>query len=94
MSLFFNILIIYLMIISLIAVVVTIYDKVQAVRGKWRVKEKTLLLISALGGSVSMLVTMLIIRHKTKHIKFMLVIPAIILVQGVVAFLIWRFING
>jgi uncharacterized membrane protein YsdA (DUF1294 family) len=39
------------------------------------------MLISALGGSVTMLVTMLVIRHKTRHIKFMLGIPLIIIAQ-------------
>ena len=71
----------YLGVISVIAVVVTIADKVKAKRGAWRVPENTLLLLSALGGSVAMLVTMLLIRHKTKHLKFMLGIPIIIVLQ-------------
>jgi len=49
---------------------------------KHRTRESTLLLLSALGGSVAMLATMLIIRHKTKHVKFMLGIPLIILLQA------------
>lgn len=46
-----------------------------------RIPEKTLLIISALGGSVAMLITMRAIRHKTQHMKFMLGIPAIIVAQ-------------
>ncbi len=76
-----NILYGYLGVISVIAVVVTIADKVKAKRGAWRVPENTLLLLSALGGSIAMLVTMLLIRHKTKHLKFMLGIPIIIVLQ-------------
>ena len=76
-----NILYGYLGVISVIAVVVTIADKVKAKRGAWRVPENTLLLLSALGGSVAMLVTMLLIRPKTKHLKFMLGIPIIIVLQ-------------
>ena len=72
---------IYLAVISFIAIVVTISDKSKARRNKWRVPEAALLGISALGGSVAMLITMLIIRHKTKHIKFMLGIPLIIALQ-------------
>ena len=49
---------------------------------KHRTRESTLLLLSALGGSVAMLATMLIIRHKTKHVKFMLGIPLMILLQA------------
>ena len=76
-----NILYGYLGVISVIAVIVTIADKVKAKRGAWRVPENMLLLLSALGGSVAMLVTMLLIRHKTKHLKFMLGIPIIIVLQ-------------
>ena len=47
--------------------------------------KKVLLLFSALGGSVAMFITMLIIRHKTKHVKFMLGIPIIMIVQIAIA---------
>jgi uncharacterized membrane protein YsdA (DUF1294 family) len=40
------------------------------------------LLLSLLGGSVAMFATMLMIRHKTKHLKFMLGIPAIMILQA------------
>lgn len=73
---------IYLVIISLISIVTCIYDKIAAKRmPKHRTREASLLILSALGGSVAMLVTMLIIRHKTKHVKFMLGIPLIIALQ-------------
>jgi uncharacterized membrane protein YsdA (DUF1294 family) len=52
---------------------------------KLRIPEKVLLLFSALGGSVAMFITMLIIRHKTKHVKFMLGIPIIMIVQIAIA---------
>ena len=72
----------YLLIISIISVCVTIYDKWAAKkRPKERTRESTLLLLSALGGSVAMLLTMYSIRHKTKHMKFMIGIPLIIAVQ-------------
>ena len=81
-----KILIGYLIVISVISVVVCIYDKIAAKHNpKHRTRERTLLLLSALGGSVAMLVTMLLIRHKTKHAKFMVGIPAIILMQAGIA---------
>lgn len=92
MNIFLFILAIYLIVINLIAVIVTIYDKLCAVRRRWRVKECTLLLLSALGGGISMYITMLLIRHKTRHIKFMLGIPLILIVQLIIAFLIWRYL--
>ena len=73
---------IYLAVISVISIIVCCYDKFASKHlSKHRTRERSLLLLSALGGSVAMLVTMLIIRHKTKHTKFMLGIPLIILAQ-------------
>lgn len=72
----------YFLGISMVSVVVTCYDKWAAVkRPKHRIPEKILLLLAALGGSVAMYLTMLTIRHKTKHMKFMLGIPGILLAQ-------------
>ena len=92
MNIILFILAIYLILINLIAVIVTIYDKLCAVKRRWRVKESTLLLLSALGGSISMYITMLLIRHKTRHKKFMLGIPLILIFQLIIAFLIWRYL--
>ena len=73
---------IYLGAISLISIIVCCYDKIAAKHNpKHRTRESTLLWLSALGGSVAMLVTMLLIRHKTKHLKFMIGIPLIIILQ-------------
>lgn len=74
-------LLIYLVIINIISIIVTVYDKYCAIHNKWRVKEATLLTLSALGGSIAMYITMQVIRHKTKKLKFMLGIPLIIVLQ-------------
>lgn len=78
-----HILLIYLVILSLVAVTITVYDKKASRQGKRRVKERTLLAVSILGGSAAMLAAMLAMRHKTRHAKFMAGVPAIILVQAV-----------
>ena len=72
---------VYLAIISLISVAVTVHDKSAARKNRRRVPEKTLLLLALAGGSVSMYLTMQMIRHKTRHAKFMLGIPAIMALQ-------------
>ena len=79
--------IIYLAIISLMSIVVCIYDKKISKKNRveLRIPEKVLLLLSALGGSVAMFITMLITRHKTKHVKFMLGIPVIMVIQAAIA---------
>lgn len=76
----------YLAVISFISIIVCIYDKIISKKNKvqLRISERALLILSALGGSVAMLVTMLIIRHKTKHVKFMLGIPLIIVAQAAI----------
>ena len=77
----------YLAVISVISIIVCIWDKKISKKNKveLRIPEAVLLLLSALGGSVAMFITMLIIRHKTKHVKFMLGIPIIIIVQIAIA---------
>ncbi len=73
--------VIYLLLINILGAVLTVYDKFAAKRGLYRISEKNLLTLSALGGSVSIYAVMLTIRHKTLHKKFMLGIPVIIILQ-------------
>ena len=77
-----DIIICYLIIISAASIITCIYDKLASKHfTKHRTREASLILLCVLGGSVAMLVTMLIIRHKTRHSKFMIGIPLIILLQ-------------
>lgn len=73
--------IIYLASISIAAVVMTVSDKSRAKRHKRRIAEKTLFVTSILGGSAAMYLTMLAVRHKTKHKRFMIGLPLIMIVQ-------------
>ena len=92
-NLLLSIFLAYIAIISLISIVVCIYDKKISKKNRveLRTPEKTLLILSALGGSVAMFITMLIIRHKTKHVKFMLGIPVIMAFQAVIVYLLFHF---
>ena len=73
----------YIIVISLCSIVVCIYDKKISKRNnvKLRIPEKSLFIWSAVGGSVAMYVTMHLIRHKTKHVSFMVGIPVIFVLQ-------------
>lgn len=77
---------------SALSVIICCYDKIAA--KKWqksRVPELFLLFLATLGGAVSMLGCMLIIRHKTRHKKFMLGLPAIILLQaGIILYFLYH----
>ncbi len=79
---------------SVISIIVCIYDKIAAKKlPRHRTPEATLLLLSALGGSLAMYITMQIIHHKTQHKKFMIGIPVILLVQIMGVVLYYYFIG-
>ena len=88
-----TILIAYVAIMSLISVIVCIYDKTVSKldRVELRSPERNLMILSAFGGSVAMLITMLIIRHKTKHFNFMFGIPVMIVIQAAAIFALFYF---
>ncbi len=78
----------YFLGISLLACVLTAWDKRRARRGGRRVAERTLFTVAALGGALAMLVTMHLARHKTRHRRFMWGLPLIILLQAAVLFVL------
>jgi uncharacterized membrane protein YsdA (DUF1294 family) len=76
----------YLAAISLVSVAVTVYDKLAAKRRpRRRAPEKTLMLLGLSGGAAAMYVTMLLIRHKTQHKKFMIGLPLFIVLHVLTA---------
>lgn len=80
-----ELLLLYLLIINALGFALMLADKYKARKNLWRIPESTLMLIAALGGSVGSLFGMYTVRHKTKHRKFTLGIPAILLAQLVLA---------
>lgn len=78
----------YLLIINALGFLLMLVDKWKARKNRWRVRESTLLLIAALGGSVGSLLGMYLFRHKTLHLKFTLGIPLILAGQCIAAVLI------
>ncbi len=84
-----NILIIYLVFLNAVAFLTFGWDKSKARKSGWRIPEKTLLLLAALGGSPGAYAGMRIFHHKTKHIQFRLGIPLIFLVQMLLIYVVW-----
>ncbi len=80
--------------VSGLAVILTVHDKRAARNGARRVPERTLLLVCALGGSAAMLAAMRAIRHKTKHAKFMVGIPVMIIMQIAAGVILWWGFGG
>lgn len=73
--------IIYLLFINLVAFLAMLIDKRRAINHQWRISEKALIGISLAGGSIGMLCGMKAFRHKTKHKKFTIGVPLILVVQ-------------
>jgi len=80
----------YLLIVNALAFLLMLVDKRKAQKKLWRIPESTLLLTAAIGGSIGSLCGMYTFRHKTKHLKFTLGVPAILIVQIAAVYLILR----
>ena len=80
----------YLLIVNAVAFLLMLVDKQKARKKLWRIPESTLLLSAAMGGSIGALAGMYTYRHKTKHMKFTLGVPAILIAQIVGIFLLMR----
>ena len=81
-----KILLYYLILINIIAFITIYIDKQKAIKRQWRIKEFTLFLVSILGGSLGTLLGMYTFHHKTKHKKFTLGIPFIIVIQFIIVY--------
>ena len=85
-----KLILLYLLIVNAVAFLLMLVDKQSARKKLWRIQESTLLLTAAMGGSIGSLAGMFVFRHKTKHLKFTLGIPAILIAQIAGMFLLLR----
>ena len=74
----------YLLIINALGLLFMLIDKQKAKRNAWRIPEATLLTIAALGGSIGCIAGMYLFRHKTKHLKFTVGLPLLLILTFVV----------
>jgi len=63
----------YFIFINIFSFFIYLYDKVKAIKNRQRVSEKSLHILSVIGGFIGSLLSMMIFRHKIKKIKFMVV---------------------
>ena len=73
--------IIYFIIINIIGFLIMYIDKRRAKKGKWRIPEKTLFIITALGGGIGTIAGMYVFRHKTQKIAFVIGLPLITILE-------------
>ncbi len=88
LSNYYEIVIVYIVAISVMAAILTILDKWKAKHNKWRIPENTLMIVGLLGGALAMYITMKTIRHKTLHKKFMWGLPLEILFHCILVLLV------
>lgn len=74
-------LLIYLLIINAVGIFFMLADKHKAKKKQCRIPEATLMGIAAVGGSVGVLIGMYTFRHKTKHAKFYIGVPLLLILQ-------------
>lgn len=72
-------LIIYLIAINIVTFAAFGIDKWKAINGRWRISEARLMSLSAVGGSLGGILGMYFFRHKTKHIKFLIGLPVLLI---------------
>ena len=82
MTISFNgIILIWCSVMSFIFFMAMGIDKLKARAGKWRIPERTLFLLAAMGGALGGMLGMLAFRHKTKHWYFAIFFPALAILQ-------------
>ncbi|MDE6659015.1 MAG: DUF1294 domain-containing protein [Eubacterium sp.] len=84
-----NLILAYLAFISLLTAIITIIDKINAKNGDRRIPEDFLLTLALLGGSIAEYIIMKLIRHKTRHTKFMVGLPILIVIQIAIIIGLW-----
>ena len=81
-----GILFLYIVCLNLVTFVIMFADKRRAIKHQWRIPEKTILLLSLIGGSLGSLCGMFVFRHKTKHLSFRILLPLFFIFHIVVVF--------
>ena len=72
--------ILYLL-VNLVAFILYASDKQQARCKQRRISERSLLCIAIAGGAVGALTAMVMCRHKTRHMRFLIIVPLALVMQ-------------
>ena len=67
-----------LLAVNVVAFLAYVWDKQKAIRGDWRISEKTLLGLAICGGSYGAWIGMKVAHHKTQKPVFAVGVPVIV----------------
>ena len=84
-------LLLYLIIINLLGFVLYGVDKAKSKGKGRRIPERTLLWVARMGGGLGCWLGMMLFRHKTKHNRFMILVPLWIALWAVAVVLLVRY---
>lgn len=82
----------YLFLVNAAGLLFMLADKHRARKKQWRIPEATLMGIAAMGGSIGTLLGMYAFHHKTRHPKFYIGIPVLLVIQLCLAILLYQII--
>lgn len=86
----YKLLISIIFIMNLISFTIFYIDKRKAIEGKNRISENSLLLSALLLGSIGAFLSMQIFRHKTKKLKFRMLIPLFFIVKVLILYCLYK----
>ncbi len=79
----------YYLLVNVLAIIVVIYDKSNAIHQKSRVAERNLLRLALLGGALGMYIMMLLLRHKTRQRLFMISLPLMLGLHLIIYYIVY-----
>ncbi len=83
--------ILYVILINALGLAIMALDKFKAEKGFWRVPEKTLFIVTLLGGGIGTIIGMYAFRHKTKKLKFTIGLPTILISEiAIIIYLLYK----
>lgn len=83
--------VLYIILINIIGFGMMALDKYKAQKSYWRIPEKSIFVVTLLGGGIGTITGMYVFRHKTKKLKFTVGLPTILISEiCVIIYLLYK----
>ena len=83
-----TVILIYIITLNLLEFALMGMDKWKTKNHAWRIPESTLFILAIIGGSIGAIIGMRAFRHKTRHWHFVYGMPAILIIQLLIIFIL------